>query len=95
MLRIAVLACAMIVRRRHSIVTLLISSRLVRPALTFSRPGAAQVPDAFLGGLVGDVDGVAAGHDDAADRLGDFHDLVDADAALVAVGAAARSPSGA
>ena len=38
-----------------------------------------------VGRLVADLDRVAALHDDAADRLGDRHDLVDADAALVAV----------
>ena len=45
---------------RHSTVTLLTSSRLVMPALTFSSPDRAQVPNTFLGRLVGDVDGVAA-----------------------------------
>src|SRR5690349_4851785 len=44
-----------------------------------------QIPDTFLRGLVCDVDGVAAFHDDAADGFGDRHDLVDAATALVAV----------
>src|SRR4029079_2548618 len=45
----------------------------------------AQIPNTFFPGLVADVDGVAAFHDDAADGLGDRHDLVDAATALVAV----------
>src|SRR4051812_17720618 len=55
--------------------------------LDLFQPGTPQVPDTFFGGLVGDVDGIAAFHDDASQRLGDWHDLVDAHAALVAVGA--------
>ena len=73
---------------RHSIVTLLTSSRLVMPCLTFSRPARrrSQTPSLAAWSLMSI--GVAACHDDAADLFGDRHDLVDADAALVAVGAA-------
>src|SRR5579871_6615629 len=53
--------------------------------------GPAQIPYPFLRGLVRDVDGVAARHDDAAEFRGDFHDLVQAQAALVAVGAVAAA----
>src|ERR1700690_1424098 len=53
----------------------------------FFQAGAAQIPNAVFGGLIGDVHCTAAFHDDAPDRFGDRHDLVDAHAALVAVGA--------
>src|SRR5262249_7964299 len=51
--------------------------------LDLLEPGAAQIPHAFLAGLVGDVNGIAAGHDDAPDRFADLHDLVETDASLV------------
>jgi hypothetical protein len=71
----------------QSIVTLLISSRLVMPALHLRQARASQIPHTGLLGRVVDVDGVAASHDDAADVLGHRHHLVDAQSALVAVGA--------
>src|SRR5688572_23718689 len=50
--------------------------------LDLLEPGTPQVPHAFFRSLVGDVDGIAAFHDDAAQGLRDRHDLVDTDAAL-------------
>src|ERR1039457_496670 len=93
MLRIALVACTM--------TTSLLSRSFDRHAVDFFearqtvsdffQARSAQIPDAFFGGLYRDVHGVAAGHDDALDLFADFHDLVDADAALIAVGAAAAA----
>src|SRR5580658_1810242 len=52
---------------------------------------ATKIPHPFLRRLLGNIHGVAARHDDAAELLAELHDLVDADAALVAVGAGAAT----
>src|SRR3984957_18888311 len=44
----------------------------------FLQTRATQVPNAVLGGLVVDIHGTAALHDDAADLLSDRHDLINA-----------------
>ena len=72
-------------------VTLLTSSRLVTPSLTFCSPERRRFPDAILGRLVADVEGTAARHDDAPDGFGNRHDLVQPHASLVAIGALAAA----
>src|SRR6185436_20682183 len=50
----------------------------------FQQSRLPQVAYAFALRLLGDVDGVAIGHDDAVQFVADLHDLVDADPTLVA-----------
>src|SRR5665213_4036468 len=93
MVRIALVACAMTI----SLLTRSFDRHAVdffetrQTVSDFFQPRAAQIPYAFHGRLFGDVHGVAAGHDDALDVFGNFHDLIDTDAAFVAVGAAAAT----
>src|SRR3712207_635743 len=54
----------------------------------------AQAHHALADRLVGDRVGRLAGHGHLADRLGDRHDLIEADAALVAGAAAAGAAHG-
>jgi hypothetical protein len=56
--------------------------------LDLAQAGPAQVRVAFLVGLIGELDGVAAFHDQAPHLLRHLDDLEDADPALVAVDAA-------
>ncbi len=72
------------IRCGYSLVMASISSSEVTPSFTLMRPGLAQVAHAFLLRLVGDVERVAVAHDELPHLVGDRHDLVDADAALVA-----------
>ena len=51
----------------------------------YGSSGVVAVSYTHLASLVGDLDRVAALHDDAADFVGDRHHLVDADPALVTV----------
>src|SRR5579864_4392745 len=55
--------------------------------LDLLQAGAAQVPDSFLGGLVGDLYGTARSENDARDGVAHGQHLVDADTPFVAIGA--------
>src|SRR6516225_10719217 len=61
------------------------------PVPDLFEPGAAQIPDALLRRLLGNLRGAPAGENDVGDRVGDRQHLVDADAALVTVGAVGAS----
>src|SRR4029077_12389481 len=57
-----------------------------QPALHLLEPGAAQIPHAFRGSLVGNLHRAAHGENDARNRVRYRQHLVDTRAALVAVG---------
>src|SRR5215469_11812079 len=61
------------------------------PVPDLLEPGAAQIPDALLGRLLGNLRGAAAGENDVGDRVRDGQHLVNTHPALVAVGAAGAS----
>ena len=77
--------CFSCLSTRHSLVTAITSSSVVTPGAHLDQARLAQVTHAFLAGLRGDVQCRALGQDDALDFFGDWHHLVDADSALVAV----------
>src|SRR2546421_2742200 len=64
-----------------------------QPVLDLLQPGAPQIPDAFLGGLGGNLHRAAHGENDAGNRLRNRQHLVETRAALVAVGTV-RAPLG-
>src|SRR5688572_2755541 len=55
------------------------------PVTDLVQPRLPQVPDAFLRRLLGNRNRAAALHDNAADLLGDRHDLIDSDPTLIPV----------
>src|SRR6185437_4720469 len=61
------------------------------PVLDLLQPCTAQIPYAFLRGLSTDLGGAAQRENDAGDRFCHGQNLIDPDAALVAVGAIATA----